>query len=131
MKRADGYWCLLFAIAFGSGCGLSEYESRYEKQQERMNYLDEENRCLGKLIQLPAKKDSTGSGIRLRLPLGISTNHDEETVGILYHYPKSSSKPPKGADGRFSEIESAYVAFQRTNDWNQFKKQALEPFKSA
>jgi len=131
MKRADGYRCLLFGLAFCSGCGLSEYESKYEKQQERMNYLDEENRYLGKPIELATKKDSTGSGIRLRLPLGISTNHDEETVGILNHYPKSSSKPPKGTDAKVSEIESAYVAFETTKDRNQFKKQALEPFKSA
>src|SRR5438128_6562021 len=133
MKRIDGYRCLLLAagLAFGSGCGLSEYESKYEKQQERMNYLDDENRYLGRPVELVAKKGSTGPIIRLRLPRGISTNHDEEPLGVLYRYPKISSKIPPGDDAKISDLDSAYVAFETAKDWNQFKKKALEPFKSA
>jgi hypothetical protein len=130
MKPSDGYRCLFVAagIAFGAGCGLSEYESKFAKQQQRMNYLDEQNRYLGRPIEPPGKKDSPGPTIRLRLPLGISTNFEEETLGILYHYPKAFSKAPQDPKLIVSEIESAYVAVDTTKDWDEFKKRALTPF---
>ena len=133
MKAFNGYQRVLFAagIAFGSGCGLSEYQSKYEKQQERMNYLDQENLYLGRPQVLPAKKESNGPPVSVRLPLGISTKPDEEPVGILYRYPKSSAKSLQGTNVKVSEIESAFVAVETTGNWKEFKKRALEPFKGA
>jgi hypothetical protein len=133
MKPTVGYRCLLVAVglALGSGCGLSEYQSKYQKQQGRINYLDDENRYLGRPVELVAKKDSTGPIIRLRLPRGVSTNHDEEPLGVLYRYPKISSKIPLGDDAKISDLDSAYIAFETAKDWSQFKKRVLEPFKAA
>jgi hypothetical protein len=130
MKPSNGCWCFLFGggIALAAGCGLSEYESKYAKQQERVNYLDEQNRYVGRPIEPPGKKDSPGPTVRLRLPLGISTNFEEETQEILYHYPKAFSKAPQDPKLIVSEIESAYVAVDTTKDWNEFKKRVLNPF---
>jgi hypothetical protein len=133
MKSSNGYWHLFLAVGmvFGCGCGLSEYQSKYEKQQERMNYLDQQELHLGRAITLPDKKDSNEPRISVRLPLGISTNHEEEPVGILYHYPKSSSKALQGANAKISEIESVFLTVETTKNWKEFKKRALEPFKGA
>src|SRR5712692_8324840 len=114
MKLSNGD--IRFFLAVGLlgawGCGLSEYQSKYEKQQERMNYLDQENLYLGRPLILPAKKESNGPPVSVRLPLGISTKPDEEPVGILYRYPKSSAKSLQGANVKVSEIESAFVAVE-------------------
>src|SRR5438445_1033445 len=133
MKPFNGYQRVLFAagIAFAPGCGLSEYQSKYEKQQERMNYLDQENLYLGRPLVLPVKKESNGPRVSVRLPLGISTKPDEEPVGILYRYPKSSAKSLQGANVKVSDIESALVAVETTGNWKEFKKRTLEPFKGA
>jgi len=131
MKPSNGYRCLLLmaGIVSCSGCGLSEYQSKYEKQQERMNYLDQENLYLGQAITLPDKKDSGGPNISVRLPRGISTKHDEQTTGILYRYPKSSSKPPPGSNIKVGEIDSVFLAVEKIKSWKEFKKKALEAFK--
>jgi len=63
------------------------------------------------------------------LPLGISTNYEEKPEGILYHYPKTSSKAPKVSDSKMTEIESAFFAVEMNKDWNEFKRRALGPFK--
>ena len=131
MKPSNGYRRVVFAvgIVFGSGCGLSEYQSKYEKQQERMNYLDQENLYLGQPLVLPAKKESNGPRVSVRLPLGISIKPDEELVGILYRCPKSSAKSLQGANAKVSEIDSAFVAVETPGNWKEFKKRVLEPFK--
>ena len=133
MKPFNGYRCVLLAagIAFAPGCGLSEYQSKYEKQQERMNYQDQENLYLGRPLVLSAKKESNGPQVSVRLPLGISAKPDEEPVGILYRYPKSSAKSLQGANVKVSDIESALVAVETTGNWKEFKKRVLEPFKGA
>jgi hypothetical protein len=131
MKRSDGYRCFLLAggIVFAVGCGLSEYQSKYEKQQERMNYLDQENLYLGQPRVLSTMKESSAPRVSIRFPLGISVKPDEETVGILYHYAKSSAKSPQNANVKVSDIESVFVAVETSKDWKEFKKRALEPFK--
>jgi hypothetical protein len=114
------------------GCGLSEYQQKYEKQQERMNYLDQENQYLGSPLSVPAPKETKNipPKVFLRLPLGISLNYDEKHEGILYRYPKSGSKISADSNVKPSEIESVFFAVETDKDWNDFKKQALEPFKS-
>jgi hypothetical protein len=133
MKSCNGYLnlFLLAGLAFASGCGLSEYEAKYEKQQERMNFIDQENQYLGAPFELPIPKESKGPlpKIHLRLPLGISTNYEEKPEGILYRYPKRSSKASKDSDQKVTEIESVYFAVEMDKDWNDFKKRALGPFK--
>jgi hypothetical protein len=50
---------ILSASLLGAlGCGLSEYQQKYEKQQERMNYLDQENQYLGSTLNVPSPKES-------------------------------------------------------------------------
>jgi len=113
------------------GCGLSEYQQKYEKQQERMNYLDQENQYLGSPLNVPAPKESKNvpPKVFLRLPIGISPNHDEKPEGILYRYPKSGSKISVDSNVKPSEIDSAFFAVETDKDWNEIKKRALEPFK--
>jgi hypothetical protein len=112
------------------GCGLSEYQQKYEKQQERMNYLDQENQYLGSPLNVPAPKESKNvpPKVYLRLPLGISPNYNEKPEGILYRYPKSGSKIAADSNVKPSEIDSAFFAVETDKDWNEFKKRALEPF---
>jgi hypothetical protein len=131
MKSSNGYWRIHVAagMVFAAGCGLSEYESKYEKQQERMNYLDQQDQYLGRPVTLPDKKNSNEPRVSVRLPLGISTNHEEEPVGILNRYPKSSSKALQGDKAKISEIDSVFLAVETTKNWKEFKKRALEPFK--
>jgi hypothetical protein len=131
MKSSNGYWRLLLAagIVFAAGCGLSEYQSKYEKQHERMNYLDQQDQYLGRAVTLPDRKDSHEPHASVRLPLGISTNHEEEPVGILYRYPRSSSKTLQGGNAKISEIDSVFLAVETTKNWKEFKKRALETFK--
>jgi hypothetical protein len=130
MPRSNGYRRLLLAAVFISGCGLSEYESKYEKQQARMNYLDQQNLYLGRPIEPPVKKDSKGPtpNVQLRLPVGISTTYEQEPEGILFRYPKVSSKPPPGSNLKYSDLESAYVAVEMNKDWSDFKKRVLATF---
>jgi hypothetical protein len=113
------------------GCGLSEYQQKYEKQQERMNYLDQENQYLGSALTVPTPKESKSASpkVFLRLPIGISPNHDEKPEGILYRYPKSSSKASAESGAKASDIDSVFLAVETDKDWNDFKKRALEPFK--
>jgi len=133
MKPTVGYRRLLFAtgIALGSGCGLSEYQAKYEKQQERMDYLDQENIYLGHSPEPLDKKDSKDPALTvyLRLPLGISTRPEEKPQGILYRYHNSYAKPPKDSNVKYSEIEGVYLAAEINQDWNGFWKKSLEPFK--
>jgi len=130
MTLCNGYRRVLLwtGVAFTLGCGLSEYQSKYEKQQERMNYLDQENLYLVRPQIIPPKKETNEPHISLRLPVGISTKPDEEPMGILHRYPKSAAKPPRDTNLKFSEIESVLVAVERSKNWKEFKKRVLEPF---
>ncbi len=133
MKPSIGYRRLLLmaGLAFVSGCGLSQYQAKYEKQQERMNYFDQENLFLGAPLKLPDLKESNSPypNVFLRPPLGISTTPEEKPEGILYRYPKISSKLSPEPNQKVSEIESVSLAVETGNDWNDFKKRALSPFK--
>lgn len=66
---------LLFALA---GCGLSDYEGRMDAQRARVQFLDEENRNLGDVIERPffiaqdQKQPFWPFDVFLRLPQGIS-----------------------------------------------------------
>lgn len=134
MISSNGYSCLFIVagLAFVSGCGLSEYEAKYEKQQERMNYIDQENQYLNGPLNVPVLKDSKGPNLDvfLRVPLGISRNYDETAEGILHRYPKTSSKLTPEPNQKLSEIDSAYFAVVINKDWNDFKKQALFSFQN-
>jgi hypothetical protein len=134
MRISNGdLWFLLAAGLLGAlGCGLSEYQQKYEKQQERMNYIDQENQYLGSPLHVPVSKESKSAPpqVYLRLPLGISPNYDEKPEGILYRYPKSSSKISADSNSKVSQIDSVFFAVEIDKDWNDFKKQALDPFKS-
>jgi len=132
MKLSNGD--IRFFLAVGLlgawGCPLSEYQQKYEKQQERMNYLDQENQYLGSPLNVTAPKESKNvpPKVFLRLPLGISPNYDEKPEGILYRYPKSGSKIAADSNVKPSEIDSVFFAVETDKDWNEFKKRALEPF---
>jgi hypothetical protein len=132
MKPREVYQRILVAggIILAAGCGLSEYQNKYEKQQDRMNYLDQENQFLGPPVALPAKKDSNDPRVSVRLPWGMKSKPDDETLGILHRYAKSAAKPPQGADVKVNEIESAFAVVAATKKWKDFKAEVLEPFKN-
>lgn len=133
MKLSNGYspLVLLAGLTFVPGCGLSEYQAKYEKQQERMNYVDQENQYLNGPLNGPVAKDSKSPSVNifLRVPVGISRNYDEVPEGILHRYPKVSSKVSPEPNQKVSDIDSFYFAVESNKDWNDFKKRALEPFK--
>jgi hypothetical protein len=132
MKPSVGYRRLLVAsgIVLAWGCGLSEYQAKYEKQQERMNYLDQENLYLSK--DPIEKKDSNNAAVKLyvRLPLGISTIAEEKLLGILNRYHNNFAKAPKESDAKYSEIEGVYLVAEINKDWNDFLRKSMEPFKN-
>jgi hypothetical protein len=133
MKPLFGYRRPLLAtgLALVLGCGLSEYQSKYEKQQERINYLDQENQYLGRGPEPLEKKDSSdpASMVSLRFPVGISSRAEEKPQGTLYRYPSKFAKPPKDSDLKYSEIEGVYLAVDNSKDWIGFLKKTMEPFK--
>jgi hypothetical protein len=114
-------------LAFVSGCGLSEYQAKYGEQQKR---FDQEYQYLGSPLKLPESKDSNSPNLSVFIlpPLGISSTPEDKPEGILYRYPKISSKLSPEPDQKVSEIESVYLAVETGKDWNEFKKRALKPF---
>jgi hypothetical protein len=131
ISNAELRFFLTAGLLGALGCGLSEYQQKYEKQQERMNYLDQENQYLGSPLKVPAPKESKNvpPKVFLRLPIGISPNYDEKPEGILYRYPKTGSKISADSNVKPSEIDSAFFAVETDKNWNEFKKRALEPLK--
>jgi hypothetical protein len=106
------------------GCGLSEYESRMEEQQERMNYMDEENKNLdGNILQVPGTKvddkvEIPPNHFYCRPPKGISPKPREQKLGdLLYVFPGSGSNPL---------IRDMLAAIVKTDGTNKFVEEVLQ-----
>jgi hypothetical protein len=127
--------CLVAILLFALGCGLSEYQEKFARQQERVNYLDRENEYLGKPIELPKKKEGDSSpslSVFFRPPFGIATSPDENSLGVLSHYGKAgSTKSSKGSAGKLSGIQHVYLLVRINMDWSVFKNEVLASFKDS
>lgn len=92
------------------GCGLNEYQSLADVEQERIKYLDEENQYLGDPVELPKRRgDKSASAssdeatsVFFRLPKGVRRKPDPNPVGtVLYQYQRQLTTAPDvifGAD---------------------------------
>lgn len=101
----------LAAAGFSSGCGLSDYEQQVRFQQDRIDYIDRQNRYLSPTpINPPPRraggaaaapegegsgKPATGSDfdLFLRPPQGISSQYEERPIGAyLYKYKSDNAQ---------------------------------------
>jgi hypothetical protein len=97
-KKAIALAAALFLVAVG--CGLHEYEERLDQQQQRLAYIEEENKNLGAPVKFKARKEvkegettKPAPKIFLRLPKGIPVQGEETFPGsLLYCFNKDSSK---------------------------------------
>src|SRR5438876_4907175 len=94
-----------------AGCGLAEYEAKMAEEQERLRYVDEENKWLEGPLRWPEKRetDKDGKGVPpseifLRPPRGIALAPDERPIGgLLYRY-RGSANP---------EVSEMFVAVSK------------------
>jgi hypothetical protein len=81
-----------------SGCGLSEYEEKLDREQKRLQQIDETNKFLGDPIEVPQIKDPNPNAppgattdIFFRPPRGIGSKFEATPRGeLLYQYPNVS-----------------------------------------
>lgn len=90
------------------GCGLTEYEEQVKYQQERIDYIDKQNKYLGPPITPPPRRVGTvvpsaegehggkqtgpDFDLFLRPPLGVSSQCEERPMGAyLYRYKADGS----------------------------------------
>jgi hypothetical protein len=124
--------CSLSYVLFAFGCGLADYQEKFARRQERVNYMDQENEYLGKPIQLPRKKEGDSNpsvSVFFRPPLGISTSPDDKPVGVLSHYHKVGSS--KTSSAKADGIQDLYLAVAINRSWPDFKNDVLASFKSS
>jgi hypothetical protein len=93
---------LTLGLLLGAGCGLAEYERKMAEEQERIRYLDEENKHLeAGPVRLPEKKEADPDAktvqpaeVFFRPPKGIALNPDERpVVANLYRYRATGASP--------------------------------------
>jgi hypothetical protein len=135
----------LLLLAVG-GCGLADYESKMERGQKLIEFIDKQNVYLGNPIEppppekAPAGPDGTvvpkpKVELFLRLPKGIETKPEPATMGpILYRYPKeviTATRPsakagpiPKG----LPEFQEVLVAMSTERGRDEFWTAILSPF---
>jgi hypothetical protein len=122
-------------LLFAAGCGLSDYQEKLARQQERVNSWSRENQYLGKPLELPKKKEGETNPdllVFLRPPLGIRTSPDEQPTGVLFHYGRTASgKSSKTASDKLSGVQDVYLAVTINKDWTEFKKQVMSSIKGA
>jgi hypothetical protein len=102
-NRRGVRWLLCFVAAGwgGLGCGLTQYEGKMEEQQDRLDYMEQENKHLSPgYLQLPPTKEDKkviipGNHFFCRPPIGISLTPTEQKLGdVLYVFPATSNKSP-------------------------------------
>jgi len=87
------------------GCGLSEYEQQIDREQKRLQLIDEENSYLGEPIEAPKIKQANSTTFQIptttigfRPPRGIAAKPGSELRGdILYQYSKPFRSPTSGS----------------------------------
>ena len=113
---------LLAAVVAASGCGLSTYEEEMRHEEGRVDYLDEQDKLLGKPVAFSRKdtkeddKSPAPPEVFLRLPKEVS-NEGEPAVrgGLLYRF-----AGPSKTDHGFKDV---YIAV--TSDKKDFRPQVV------
>jgi hypothetical protein len=91
---------VLFTVCLAGGCGLADYEKRMDAQRARLRVVDEENRYLGEMLELPPPDMDGVAAVPfdffVRLPRGISPTVADKNgsyvIGdqVVYRYPGSA-----------------------------------------
>ncbi|WP_146751194.1 hypothetical protein, partial [Pseudomonas aeruginosa] len=75
-----------------NGCGLSEYEEQIDREQKRLQLIDEENKLLGEPIEAPKIKETNSTVFQIsattlffRPPRGIGAKPGPAPRGELLH----------------------------------------------
>jgi hypothetical protein len=91
--RYGGRAALTVCCAALTGCGLADYQERMDGEQQRMDYILNENRALQGPVELPRPKDATEKlpDVFFRPPKGISRAPAEEAKFFPYvYYPRTA-----------------------------------------
>jgi hypothetical protein len=125
ITRRCSAWVIvgLLAVAAG-GCGLGDYEARMAEAQQRLDYLDREDRELEKKpLEMPEEKLlKDPEEVFLRVPKGVSTSPDTSKLwnGVFFRY----------AGGK--TIDALYVAWAAPKEKNfAAKVRGLSVFNNA
>jgi hypothetical protein len=119
-------------LVLGSGCGLDHYEEQMKAEQERVKYLDDENKNLeGSPLKLPEKKGEEKEAIQekdffFRPPKGISPTPDPKPIGVLYRY--LSTNPNANLQDNVHELLVAVVKTKEGTD--NFRQSVLQTLRS-
>jgi hypothetical protein len=125
-----------------SGCGLAEYENELDREQKRLEVIDEENKLLGEPIEAPKSKEANlnvpGGGstpIFFRPPRGITaTLQGNPRADILYQY--APLNRPGAFQRRRGPVDdtpflNVFVAITPAKDFTQFATQVQQAFAGA
>ena len=91
-------------------CGLSDYEEKMRKAQQREERLREETKYLGEPVKIPTEKVKDGrelpvANVFFQPPRGIQSAFQPEQIkGLLWRYP-----PARTSGGDFALIELAFA----------------------
>ena len=128
---------LVVALA-AAGCGLSDYESKMQLADVRLQRIDDENRVLGDPLILPVGDGSPPADVFLRPPKGINKNSIDQKETPL-HYPATTAsvctdvylwfepkgdEPDKDKDKLKRRIEAGLS--QPAATWQPYSSQAGE-----
>lgn len=96
-------WLLAAALAFTSclGCGLSDYEARMRAEEDRLRYIDEEDRLLADPVEVPpgAEGEAPPVDVFFRPPKGIQRSPETNpNFAPLIRFRSSNTTVP------FSEV---------------------------
>jgi hypothetical protein len=128
------FWTLALPTVILAGCGLAEFEKRFEEQQKRIAEFDRENALLGDVLDLPGPKTSDDPKapkdvrpwVYLRPPKGIQAKQPIVVAdGLVYRFLKTDAAkggpplPPKpgGPDPEFLEMSVAVAKDKRPGDF--------------
>ena len=140
--------CIVAPLLFLTmgGCGLADYESKMERGQKLIEFIDKQNVYLGNPIEppppekAPAGPDGTvvpkpKVELFLRLPKGVETRPEPATIGpILYRYPKEvvlATRPsPRAAPIQkgLPEFQEVLVAINTERNRDEFWTAILSPY---
>jgi hypothetical protein len=124
----SGFLLTASLLLLESGCGLDHYEQQMEREQQRLQYLDDQNQNLeANPLKWPEKKgeDKEAVGDKdffFRPPKGISTTPEPMPMGMFYRY---SSTDPTG------NLQDLLVAFALSREGTEkFRNEVLRNLES-
>jgi hypothetical protein len=125
--RRLGLGLLLLAVP---ACGLSDYEVLMREAQEREKSFREEQKYLGKAVQIPTQKDEKGNdlpvaSVYFRPPKGINPAKPKEQRGEMWPYPADASSD-------FNSVEIAFAPSDyKDADYSNFAARVLNSYPGA